>query len=368
MNFHLGKLISRHAQFQPEHDAVIFKETRQTYAEFNRSVNRLANAFIDLGVKKGDKVATLLPNCLEILEIYWAISKIGAVVVPLSTLLLGKGLQTLLKDSDTKLVVTYSGFAPTLEAIRPELTEMPPERFIIIDSADAPGYQNYHELKAAAADTDPTGIDIIDDDLFNIMYSSGTTGLPKGIIHTHFVRGMYATLFASAFRMTPESITLHTGSMVFNGPFVMMMPTFFLGGTYILHELFNPEAVIETVKKEKVTHTIMVPTQLIAMLNSPDFSPDALRSLEAICSVGAPLHMEHKEKLLKYLPGRFYELYGLTEGFVTVLDKNDFTRKPGSVGVPTPLCELRIVDDEGRDLPPGQTGEIIGRAPIMMPE
>lgn len=368
MNFHLSKLISRHARYRPDHTAMVFKDTRLTYKEFNCSVNRVANIFLDLGIQKGDKVATLLPNSLEILEIYWAVSKMGAVVVPLSTLLLGKGLQSLLVDADTKLVITYSGFVPTLEAVRSELTDIAPERFLIIDSEDTPGYRDYHALKANAADTDPQGIKITDDDIFNIMYSSGTTGLPKGIIHTHFVRSIYATLFALAFRMTPECITLHTGSMVFNGPFVMMLPTFFLGGTYILHEVFDPEAFIETVRKEKVTHVITVPAQLIAILNSPNFSTDALLSLEAICSVGAPLLLEHKEELLKYLPGRFYELYGLTEGFATVLDKHDFMRKPGSVGIPFSMFEMRIVDDKGNDLPPGETGEIIGRAPMMMPE
>ena len=368
MNFHLRTLISRHAKYRPHHTAVVFKDTRLTYREFNHSVNRLANAFVDMGIQKGDKIATILPNCLELLEIYWAVAKMGAVVVPLSTLLLGKGLQSLLVDADTKLVVTYHGFLETLDVIRPELKDISPDHYLVIDAADSPGYQNYHALKAKAAYSDPEGIKIADDDHYNIIYSSGTTGLPKGIIHTHFVRSIYATLFASAFRMTPECKTLHTGSMVFNGPFVMMLPTFFLGGTYILHELFDAEAFIETVKNEKVTHVIMVPAQLISILNSARFSTDAMQSLEAICSVGAPLHNEHKAELLKYLPGRFYELYGLTEGFATVLDKNDFMRKPGSVGIPTPMFEMRIVDAKGNDLPCNETGEIVGRCPMMMPE
>ncbi len=368
MNFNISKLISRHAKYRPDHVAVVFEDKRFTYKEFNKSVNRLANAFLDMGIKKGDKIATILPNCIELIEIYWAVAKMGAVVVPLSTLLLGKGLKSLLIDADTTIIVTYSGFAPTLEDIRPELKDISSDRYLIVDSSNTPGYQDYRALKDKASDSDPEGIEITDDDHYNIIYSSGTTGQPKGIIHTHFVRGMYCTLLASAFRFTPESITLHSGSIIFNGAFVTLMPAFFLGGTYILHKQFDPELFIETVNKEKVTHVIMVPTQLIAILNSPNFSTEALQSLEAICSVGAPLHKEHKDELLKYLPGRFYELYGLTEGFATILDKNDFMRKPGSVGIPTPFFEMRIVDENGNEVPTGETGEIIGRCPILMPE
>ena len=112
---------------------------------------------------------------------------------------------------------------------------------------------------------------------------------------------------------------------------------------------------------------MLVPSQLIALLERPGFGEERCGSLEMICSVGAPLHLEHKQELERRLPGRFYELYGLTEGFVTVLDRDDAGRKPGSVGVPPPLYEMRIVDEDGADLPAGEIGEIVGRGPITMP-
>ena len=129
---------------------------------------------------------------------------------------------------------------------------------------------------------DPEGIVINDEDLFNIMYSSGTTGLPKGIVHTHFIRAMYGALFASSFRMTPESVTMHAGAIVFNGSFVDLMPTMFIGATYILLPQFDPVTYIEKVEQEKVTHVILVPAQIIALLNAPNFSVEALKSLEMI--------------------------------------------------------------------------------------
>jgi acyl-CoA synthetase (AMP-forming)/AMP-acid ligase II len=347
--------------------AVVFKEQRLTHAQFNRSINQLANALKALGIKKGDHVATILPNSLELLETFWACAKIGAVVVPLSTLLLEKAMKSLLQDSDTILVITTSGFADMLDKIKKDLSAIAPERYLLTDAFDRKGYQDYHGLKAAAEDWEPEGVLVTDGDPFNIMYSSGTTGLPKGIVHTHYIRAMYATIFTGSYRMTPESVTMHAGAIVFNGAFVDLMPTMFIGATYVLLDRFDPVDYIDTVEKEKVTHVILVPAQIIALLNAPNFTFEKLKSLEMILTLGAPLHKEHKDALTRVLPGRFYELYGLTEGFVTVLDKFDYPQKPGSVGVPPPFSEMRIVDEKGHDLPPGEVGEICGRSPILTP-
>jgi len=111
----IGSLFSRHARYRPEHLAVVFNDQRLTYFEFNRRINRLANCLHTLGISKGDKVATILPNCVELLEVYWAVAKIGAVVVPMSTLLMEKALVTLLNDSDTALVVTHGSFVEVIE-------------------------------------------------------------------------------------------------------------------------------------------------------------------------------------------------------------------------------------------------------------
>ena len=213
----IGSLFTRHARYRPNHLAFIFEDERLTWIELNRSINRLSNALSALGIQKGDKVATILPNCTELFETYWAAAKIGAVVVPFSTMLLEQAMKSLLQDSDTVLLITNSKFVDPINAIRAELPAIADDRYLLTDNSDTPGYQDYHALKSTADDAEPADILIDPDDPFNIMYSSGTTGLPKGIVHTHRIRGAYGTSFASAYRMTPESVTMHAGAIVFNG-------------------------------------------------------------------------------------------------------------------------------------------------------
>lgn len=362
----IGSLFSRHAQYRPDHPAVVFKQHRLTWRQFNERINRLANALLALGIKKGDKIATILPNCLELLEIYWAAAKTGAVVVPLSTMLRPNAMQSLMTNADVVLLFTQTEFAGAIDSIRAGLPAISEKHYILTNQADVPGYQYYYALTEAAADIEPPDAGITDSDDFNIMYSSGTTGMPKGIVHTHYIRAMYGACFAAAYRMTPESVAMHAGAIIFNGAFLDLMPVVYLGGTYVLLDTFDPITYIDTIEKEKVTHVVLVPAQIVALLNAPNFSIQKLASLEMILSVGAPLLMEHKTRLCQTLPGRFYELYGLTEGFVTVLDKHDYARKPHSVGSPPPLFEMKILDENNQEVPAGTVGEICGRGPILM--
>ena len=361
----LGTLLPRHARYRPDHLAVVFERQRLTFRQFNARVNRLAQALLGAGLAKGDKLATVLPNCLEQLDVYWAAAKTGIVVVPMSPLLQESGLVALLDNADARMVVSTSAFADTLDRIRGRLPKIGADRWVLTDAA-RPGFRSYADLVAQAPEGEPPDAGLAGDDPYNIIYSSGTTGEPKGIVHTHAVRAGYCTLFASAFRITPESVCLHAGSIVFNGAFLDLMPWMFVGCTYILHPAFDAERLIEEVERSRVTHIVMVPSQIIAVLSSPAFAPEKLASLEMIQSVGAPLHLEYKHRLNETLPGRFYELYGLTEGFMTVLDKHDAVRKAGSVGAPIGFYEMRILDERGKDVPPGTVGEICGRGPLMM--
>jgi long-chain acyl-CoA synthetase len=369
----MGSLPARHARYRPHHTAVVVaaqrageREIRLNWREFDAYVNRWANALTSLGVVRGDRVATVLANSLELLATYWACAKLGAAAVPLSPLLTATGLASLLADAPPKVVLASSDQLAILEGVRPRIPSTP--SWVLIDAAaedEAGGYRAFGTLTAQASDAPPHAR-VEASDLLTLMYTSGTTGLPKGIQHTHAIRAAYANM-ASTWRMAPESVVLHSGAIVFNGAMVTMFPAFMLGATYILHRSFDAEAFIATVERERVTHTMLVPSQIIAILGAESFSASRLTSLEMILSLGAPLHQEYKDRLNRLLPRRFYELYGLTEGFITVLDRDDAERKVGSVGVPPPFYEMKIVGDDGHEVPAGTIGEIVGRGPITMP-
>ena len=269
----------------------------------------------------------------------------------------------MLIDALPRVVVSSTGLYPVLQQVTTNMNQKP--ALTLIDAAQ-PDIECLATRAASMEAIDP-GITVQSNDLATIMYTSGTTGLPKGIQHTHFIRAMYAALFSTNFRMAPESVALHTGAMVFNGAMLTFLPALYCGATFILQRQFNAAEAVAAIEAHHVTHTMLVPSQIVALLDTAGFASERLRSLEMLASVGAPLHREHKDQLNRLLPGRFYEIYGLTEGFVTILDRDDAQRKAGSVGVPMPFCDMQIIDTEGLDCAPGEVGEIVGRAPITMP-
>ena len=178
----LASLIAHHAHYRPDALAVVSGEERLTYRMFAARIARVGNMLRTLGVGRGDKVATLAANSLDLLTTYWAVPTIGATLVPLSPLLTASGLATMLKSADVRCLVAESSTLSVLDAIRETL----PSQVLLLDGT-APDCGDFRALAGAASET----LDVQEagpDDLFNIMYTSGTTGLPKGIMHTHFVR------------------------------------------------------------------------------------------------------------------------------------------------------------------------------------
>lgn len=363
----IGSLLVRHALYRGKHEAFVIDEQRLNFHELNSRVNLAANALLSKGIRKGEKMATVLPNCEELMLLYWAAAKTGIVIVPTSPLLKASGLATLLSDSDSVIVFVDVSFIKMIEKIRDKLTDIKKEHWVLVgEIKESYGFTRWADFISGVSYDEPPDANIFDDDIYNIMYSSGTTGAPKGIVHTHYVRANYCTQFASAWRMSPESIVLHAGAIVFNGAMLDLMPWMYLGATYILHKTFDPAEVLKTIYHEDVTHIVMVPSQIVALLNHPDFDPKKMSSLEMLQSVGAPLLLEYKQKINECLPGIFYELYGVTEGFFSILDRDDAVRKIGSVGSVPAFIDIVIMRKNGETCGPNEVGEICGKSGMMM--
>jgi acyl-CoA synthetase (AMP-forming)/AMP-acid ligase II len=362
----VASILAGHARHHGDRCAVVCAGQRVGWRDLDARVNRAARVLAGIGVGRGDAVAFVLPNGLELLTLYWACARLGAVAVPLSPMLRETGLASLLADSGAVCVVAHSELLDTLEPVRTLLDTISSGGWLTLAATPRPGWRDFAGLCAAASAAPLAEAELPAGHPCHIIYSSGTTGLPKGIVLSHDVRAWYGALFSGSFRLTRKSVVLQTGSLVFNGALLMMFACFHAGATLVLEPRFEPAAFLERAETEAATHCMLVPAQTVALLRDPGFAPDRLDALEVLLSLGAPMLREHKDELARLLPGRYHELYGLTEGFVTILDRDDFARKPDSVGVPPPLFELRIVDDQGREVPVGTVGEIVGRGPILM--
>jgi acyl-CoA synthetase (AMP-forming)/AMP-acid ligase II len=200
------------------------------------------------------------------------------------------------------------------------------------------------------------------------MYTSGTTGVPKGILHTHHNRTQFATMFAIDFRIDSSAVNIVTTALYANGTWLTMLPTLFAGGTLVIMENFDAVEFLKCVQKEKCTHTFMVPTQFTMLLELPDFEIYDISSMRIWNSAGSPLRAATKAEVIKRFSGELVELWGLTEGVATTLKPEDMDTKMASVGIPPVGWDVRIIDASGNECPDGDPGEIVAFSSFLMPE
>ena len=358
-------IIGHNARVYSACDAIVCGGERLTWAGLDRRTNQVANALRALGLCKGDKVCMFMPNSLASFTLFWGTVKAGCVIVPLNVMLHGTSLTRLINASDGRIIFADCSTAALIDTIRDELDNIAAKSFYLFGS-ESSGWQCADRVIDAAGIAS-ISTSITADDSMTIIYTSGTTGLPKGIEHSHFGRLNYAYGFGAGLAVNRYSVSICATPIYASGTWITMLPVMYNGGKVVLLPRFSPEAFFEAVAHERGTHSFMVPTQYIALLHASDEGCD-LHSLRVLVSAGQTISETTRLGLARRFPSAgLYEVYGMTEGFFTIANPEDFARgKAGTVGKPGFLEDIRIIGEDDTELPNGEVGEIVAYGPGMM--
>lgn len=367
----LAVALEERARRTPGKTAVILDSMRLTYAELNGAANKIAGGLTKLGVRPGDKVALMLPNTPHFVMCYYAILKAGATVVPLNVLFKHHEVEYHLEDSDAVALIAWEGF---LGEAAPGFRMVDTCRSLIV--ARAPGSTIALPDEAIAlghvlADNPPAfrTIQTMPDDTAVILYTSGTTGRPKGAELTHANMFLNATISSDKLlNITAETIGLATLPLFHSfGQTCVMNSIIYAGGTMTLLPRFEPQKALEVMARDRVTYFAGVPTMYFYLLNFPGADLYDLSSLKYCVSGGAAMPVEVMHAFNRKYNVTILEGYGLSETSpVASFNHLDREPKPGSIGIPIWGIEMRLVDDLGHEVPNGELGEIVIRGHNVM--
>jgi acyl-CoA synthetase (AMP-forming)/AMP-acid ligase II len=353
----LPALIAHHARWRGTSPALVCGGEVRTWAEFDAATRRVAHGLRALGLGRGARLAVLTSNGLEMVELLFGAGRAGVSVVPLNVSVSDAAVAAMLADCGAQAIA-----ASGEHCLR--VGESLQHRLAIDAPPGVPGWVDYRAWRDAQPDA-PCDWDVHPRDECNIIYSSGTTGLPKGIVHDHGCRANWATDLALALRYRSGAVTVCSIGLYSNIMWVAMLATILVGGTIVVLPSFSPESLLDAVARHRVTHGAFVPVQLQRLLEVGIGSRD-LTSLETIMCCGAPLAPAVKRAIPRHLGCELIELYGLTEGLITTLDPEDLERKIESVGRPIPGQQITLLDASDREAPPGEPGEIVGLGRVTM--
>jgi long-chain acyl-CoA synthetase len=358
----LSNTISQTAFYLGDKKALVFGTTDYTYRELNDRVNRIAAAFKDRGVSKGDRIGIYLTNRPEWIMAYYGIIRIGAAAVCISAAYRSTELGHLIQDSQASFIVTSEELLPNI----PDQNKFPfLKEIMVLEKDDV--FLSLIEKKDIVQDPIQP-VDCDPDDMCILLYTGGTTGVPKGAVLTHQNILYTAQSVCYHERTAPEDA--HLCFMPLNHVFAgchIMNSCFYAGATLVLHPGFDMDGIIRSIRTNKVTRLYAVPTVYIRFLNNPECHKD-LASVGYSFSAATSMPSEIVRQWNETFGLKIHEAYGMTETSSLVTFNHMYKHKIGAVGTPANVVEVKIVNEEGQGVPQGQVGEIIIRGPNIMKE
>ncbi|MBP1971535.1 acyl-CoA synthetase (AMP-forming)/AMP-acid ligase II [Virgibacillus natechei] len=356
----IPNLLASQSRKFPNHEGIITPSERITYMEWDRTVNQLADSLLKRGVTKGDKVILHMPNTKEFLYTYFAVQRIGALIVPINAKLVHQEIMYILNHSDAKVFITHDLLFEQVKGM-PKTGDL-----LYVKTGEVDG--DWLSFEKLITEGSPAEIrcELTEDDEASLLYTSGTTGAPKGVVFTYRSILTVATMICIEMSMKPESRVLHMMPLSHSAQLhLFMIAGTYVGATHVLVPTFTPDLLLETVEKEKTTHFFGAPVAYLGSAKHPKIRTHDLTSMEYWVYGGAPLGEQEvlfiKEK---FSTDRLMCVYGLTEAGPngTLLGFDDQDKKAGSIGKrPALNCEIRLVNEDEEDVSQGEVGEIILR-------
>jgi len=370
MRNNIGAFLAKRAHLSPGTDAYVDgnSDVRLTFKALNARSNQLANAFVAAGVAKSERVGLLLMNSAEFMEAYFALAKVGAVIVPLNWRLVPDELEFILKDSGTSRLIYGEEFLDTVEELHARGAKTDVVQWLQVEDRESvAGFaQSYQRFRDAAADTEPV-MAARDDDMLYIMYTSGTTGLPKGVVHTHST-AMWGVLTIAATTYYRENERYLACLPMFHvGALTPLTVNVYRGATSVVMRSFDPVRAWQLIESERITCGLAVPAMLNFMLQVGDIARFDHSSLRWCMCGAAPV----PEPLIEAYAQRgieIHQIYGLTEtcGPACLIDAEHALKKIGSTGKAFFHTDIRLTNEAGNDCKVGESGEVLVRGPHVM--
>ena len=364
----LPDTISSHRRWRPTHCAAICGERSVTWDELIARIHRVANALIANGLRKGEPVCLLMNNSIEMLELMLGTIKAGGVIAPLSPLMSGDSVEGMVRHAGARYLFAAADTLAMVEPARPRLTDRLAGAPVTVGPAPD-GWVGYEDWLAGNGDVEPA-IGIGFQDSISILYTSGTTGMPKGMEHSHFSRLLYPLVLGRLLKIEADCRVVLATPMCHNGTWVTMLPALYAGGTVIILEKFSAAGFLDAVARQAGSHAFLVPTQLNLLLAEPALAHADMSALQLIELAGSPLAPSSFQRARQMLPHvELCEIYGMAEGFMTYVGPDDYARgKAGTVGRPIVSLgtDIRLIGDDESEVGIGEIGEVVGRSALLL--